>query len=179
MMPRMASSPMADSERFPRRWSGFFWSASADQRRREPRAGCDEMSPMSDGQRPRDRHAIQRRRFRSPPSPRVSGLQTSLHHIRAHRAVDDKLKRGLEKACWKRPISDAEIERVVAAVESELESNFQTEVESRHIGELLMQHLRELDEVAYVRFASVYRQFKDARDFVSELRPILKDRREL
>ncbi len=91
----------------------------------------------------------------------------------------DKLKRGLEKACWKRPIGDAEIERVVAAVESELESNFQTEVESRHIGELLMQHLRDLDEVAYVRFASVYRQFKDARDFVSELRPILKDRREL
>lgn len=90
----------------------------------------------------------------------------------------EKLKRGLEKACWKRPISDAEIERIAAAVESELESSFSSEVESRHIGELVMQYLRELDEVAYVRFASVYRQFKDARDFVSELSPILKERRD-
>ena len=74
-----------------------------------------------------------------------------------------KIKRGLEKACWKRPIGDEQLEAIIAAVENELEANFESEVESRHIGELVMRHLRELDEVAYVRFASVYRQFKMCR----------------
>lgn len=84
-----------------------------------------------------------------------------------------KIKQGLEKACWKRPISDEQIEAIIAAVENELDANLESEVDSRHVGELLMQHLRELDEVAYVRFASVYRQFKDVQDFVEELRPML------
>jgi transcriptional repressor NrdR len=86
-----------------------------------------------------------------------------------------KILRGLEKACWKRPISSKQLETVIAAVENDLETNFETEVESRYVGELVMQHLRELDEVAYVRFASVYRQFKDVQDFVEELRPMLAD----
>ncbi len=90
-----------------------------------------------------------------------------------------KMKQGLEKACWKRPISDAQIEAIIAAVENELEANFDAEVESQHLGELVMQQLRELDEVAYVRFASVYRQFKDVHDFVSELQPMLAESREL
>jgi len=88
-----------------------------------------------------------------------------------------KIKRGLEKACWKRPISDEQIEAVVTAVENALEANLDAEVESRKVGEVVMQHLRELDEVAYVRFASVYRQFKDVRDFVEELRPMLAEQR--
>lgn len=86
-----------------------------------------------------------------------------------------KIKRGLEKACWKRPISDAQLEAVIGAVENELEANFEAEVESRQVGELVMQHLRQLDQVAYVRFASVYRQFEDLHDFVSELRPMLDE----
>ena len=86
-----------------------------------------------------------------------------------------KIKRGLEKACWKRPVSGEQLEAVIAAVENELEASFESEVESRHVGELVMQHLRDLDEVAYVRFASVYRQFKDVQDFVAELRPMLAD----
>ncbi len=84
-----------------------------------------------------------------------------------------KMKRGLEKACWKRPVSDEQLEGVIAAVANELEKNFESEVESRQVGELVMRQLRELDDVAYVRFASVYRQFKDVRDFVEELRPML------
>jgi transcriptional repressor NrdR len=88
-----------------------------------------------------------------------------------------KIKQGLEKACWKRPVSDAQLEAIVAAVENELEANFDAEVESWRLGELVMQHLRELDQVAYVRFASVYRQFKDVHDFVSELRPMLAESR--
>jgi transcriptional repressor NrdR len=85
----------------------------------------------------------------------------------------EKLKRGLEKACWKRPISDARIEGVVTDVESHIAASFESEVESREIGELVMQQLRELDQVAYVRFASVYRRFKDVHDFVEELEPML------
>jgi transcriptional repressor NrdR len=90
-----------------------------------------------------------------------------------------KMKQGLEKACWKRPVSDAQIEAIIAAVENELEANFDAEVESQHLGEMVMQQLRELDEVAYVRFASVYRQFKDVHDFVSELQPMLAESRDL
>ena len=87
----------------------------------------------------------------------------------------DKIKLGLEKACWKRPISDARLEQIVAEVENNVEANFHTEVESRYLGELVMQHLRTLDQVAYVRFASVYRQFEDVHDFVDELRPMLAE----
>lgn len=85
----------------------------------------------------------------------------------------DKIKRGLEKACWKRPISDEQLEKVVAAIENEIYAHYDNEVESRHLGELAMQHLRQLDQVAYVRFASVYRDFEDVRDFVEELQPML------
>lgn len=85
-----------------------------------------------------------------------------------------KLKSGLEKACWKRPVSDAELEHIVNRIEQEIEADFESEVESRHIGELAMQHLRDLDQVAYVRFASVYRRFEDAVDFVEEIRPMLR-----
>jgi transcriptional repressor NrdR len=87
----------------------------------------------------------------------------------------DKLREGLEKACWKRSISDAQIDNIVVEVENHVESNFEAEVESRHLGELVMQYLRELDQVAYVRFASVYRRFKDVHDFVDELRPMLAE----
>ena len=85
----------------------------------------------------------------------------------------EKLRSGLERACWKRPISDAEISSLLAEVESEIDQLFTTEVESRFIGEIVMNLLRELDQVAYVRFASVYLHFKDAQDFANELRPML------
>jgi transcriptional repressor NrdR len=86
-----------------------------------------------------------------------------------------RIKLGLEKACWKRPVSDAQLETIVTEVENHLETNFDSEVESRYLGELVMQRLRELDQVAYVRFASVYRQFQDVHDFVDELRPMLAE----
>ena len=86
-----------------------------------------------------------------------------------------KIKAGLEKACWKRPISDDRIEATVSAIEREIYDRFDNEVETRDIGELVMKELAKLDQVAYVRFASVYREFKDARDFVEELQPILDE----
>ena len=87
----------------------------------------------------------------------------------------DKLKRGLAKACWKRPVTADEIEQAVSALEAELYGTYEGDVPSRVIGERLMEILRHLDPVAYVRFASVYREFKDARDFVDELEPSLND----
>lgn len=90
----------------------------------------------------------------------------------------DKLREGLERACWKRPVSDAQLAVLIQQVESDMEANFDSEVESRFIGERVMQLLRELDEVAYVRFASVYRKFKDARDFANELQPMLATKME-
>jgi transcriptional repressor NrdR len=87
----------------------------------------------------------------------------------------DKIKIGLEKACWKRPVPEAQIESIVAEIENHLEANFDAEVESRLIGELVMQRLRQIDQVAYVRFASVYRQFQDVHDFVDELKPMLAE----
>jgi transcriptional repressor NrdR len=87
----------------------------------------------------------------------------------------DKIKRGLAKACWKRPVTGDDIERVVSALEGELYGGYETEVPSGVIGERLMELLKALDPVAYVRFASVYREFKDVRDFVDELEPILAE----
>jgi transcriptional repressor NrdR len=87
----------------------------------------------------------------------------------------EKIKRGLERACWKRPISVRQIETTTAAIENEIYQQFESEVQSRQVGELVMRYLRDLDEVAFVRFASVYRQFNDVYDFFEELRPLLED----
>jgi len=86
----------------------------------------------------------------------------------------EKIRVGLQKACWKRAISDEQIEKVISDVEQEVYSNFDTEIESGVLGEIVMEQLMKVDQVAYVRFASVYREFKDVNDFVDELRPILK-----
>ena len=85
----------------------------------------------------------------------------------------DKIRSGLAIACGKRPITEHDIEALVSAIESECYDNYESEVPSRAIGERLMELLRGVDQVAYVRFASVYREVKDARDFVDELEPIL------
>jgi len=90
----------------------------------------------------------------------------------------EKIRSGLTKACWKRPISNEQIEAVVSAVEREVYAQFDGEVDSQALGEIIMENLRQLDQVAYVRFASVYRQFQDVHDFVDELQPMLKEARQ-
>ena len=87
----------------------------------------------------------------------------------------EKIKKGLERACWKRPISTRQIDAAVQAIENDVYSSFEAEVETRELGLVVMEHLRDLDEVAFVRFASVYRQFKDVHDFFEELRPMLEN----
>ena len=85
-----------------------------------------------------------------------------------------KILNGIQKACEKRPISSEKIEGLVSAVEHDIHKKFDKEVFSKNIGELIMDKLAFLDEVAYVRFASVYRQFKDVNQFMAELRDLLK-----
>ncbi len=86
----------------------------------------------------------------------------------------DKIRGGLERACWKRPISSRKIDKAVASIENDVYTNFDTEVSSCELGLLVMEHLRDLDEVAFVRFASVYRQYEDVQDFIEELQPMLE-----
>ena len=86
----------------------------------------------------------------------------------------DKLLAGITKACEKRPISIDKLEKIVDFIEHNLEKSLQREVKSKTIGELVMARLHEIDEIAYVRFASVYRQFKDVNEFMKELKYLLK-----
>ncbi len=88
----------------------------------------------------------------------------------------EKIRSGLERACWKRPVSAEQIEAMVSAIETEVFDDFEDEIDSRTLGEMVMDRLRILDQVAFVRFASVYREFKDVRDFVQELQPMLQQR---
>ena len=85
----------------------------------------------------------------------------------------NKLFNGMLRACEKRPVSIDQLEKVVTEIETELQNSLDREVTSVHIGELVMTKLKELDEVAYVRFASVYRQFKDINTFMEELTKLL------
>ena len=80
-----------------------------------------------------------------------------------------KLQTKIELACYKTSVSSDQVEELMDQVESELANRAEKEVPSKQIGELVMQRLKDLNEVAYVRFASVYRQFKDRQDFVREL----------
>ncbi len=84
-----------------------------------------------------------------------------------------KVVNGIIKACQKRPVSISAIETIVGDIERGLNNMMEKEIESKIIGEVIMEHLKELDEVAYVRFASVYRQFKDVNTFVAEIEKLL------
>lgn len=85
-----------------------------------------------------------------------------------------KLLRSVQVACAKRPVSREQIERLVDEVEEELQGADEREVSSRRVGELVMDRLRRLDQVAYVRFASVYRNFQDTAEFMEEVRELLR-----
>ena len=87
-----------------------------------------------------------------------------------------KLIKGMVKACEKRPVSIKQIEAAVNDIELSLQSSMRSEIPSTEIGELVMDKLKELDEVAYVRFASVYRQFKDINTFMDELHKLLGEK---
>jgi transcriptional repressor NrdR len=85
-----------------------------------------------------------------------------------------KLRRGIEKACYKRPITEVQIDQLVREIENAIYAGYFAEVPSSAIGDRVMERLRKLDQVAYVRFASVYREFQDVSDFVQEVQPMLR-----
>ena len=89
-----------------------------------------------------------------------------------------KLLSGLIKAFEKRPVSYEQIQEMAYGIERELRLRGESEVSSKDIGELVMQHLAKIDQVAYVRFASVYRQFADVQNFMQELQQLIKDEKE-
>jgi transcriptional repressor NrdR len=90
----------------------------------------------------------------------------------------EKIISGIRKSCQKRPISMTQIEEFADALEGHFQELGKKEIESSEIGEKVMNRLREWDEVAYVRFASVYRQFRDINEFMAELEEILRSRKE-
>ncbi len=88
----------------------------------------------------------------------------------------DRILAGMVRACEKLPVSIEELEAATARIEARCQEEYDREVESSVIGSLVMEELRALNQVAYVRFASVYREFKDVSQFMDELRPILESR---
>lgn len=87
-----------------------------------------------------------------------------------------KILAGLRRACEKRPVSSEALEQLIDRIERELVETGEKEVSSAHLGERIMEGLRDLDQVAYVRFASVYRSFKDIHEFMAELSELLGER---
>lgn len=87
----------------------------------------------------------------------------------------DKIRAGLERACWKRPVTEEQISSVIEEIENEIEQIFSPVIESRFIGEIILRRLRNLDQVAYVRFASVFLHFENARDFANEVMFLLEN----
>src|SRR5881394_905967 len=100
------------------------------------------------------------------------GLMVVKRDGRREEFSKDKLLSGLKKACQKRPIGPKTIEDVLEKIVNEITDNYDSEVPGAIIGEKVMSALRELDEVAYVRFASVYRRFEEATDFVHEVKKL-------
>jgi transcriptional repressor NrdR len=88
-----------------------------------------------------------------------------------------KILTGLQRACFKRPVAEAELERIVDEVEEEMNSKFEREVPSEGVGEAVADRLRRLDQVAYVRFASVYRRFKTVEELMEEARAVIDAQR--
>ena len=89
----------------------------------------------------------------------------------------NKIKNGILKSSEKRPVSIEQVEEIIHYIENEINKAYLSEIESKKIGEMVMDKLKDVDEVAYVRFASVYRQFKDINTFVKELKNILTEKR--
>lgn len=129
-----------------------------------------------------DGFAIRRRRAcrdcsrRYTTYERVEGASLRVVKKSGERVEFDrgKVMSGLLRACEKRPVSTEDLERVADYIERQCMEAFDKEVPSKVLGELIMQQLRQLDQVAYVRFASVYREFKDVSQFLEELKPMLE-----
>jgi len=108
-----------------------------------------------------------------------TGESFKLHVVKKDRSRvpydRDKILSGLQKACYKRPISAEQIQQIADRTEEDMFRRFDKEVTSAFIGECVMKHLRNVDKVAYIRFASVYREFKDAGELIEEVSRAIQD----
>ena len=137
--------------------------------------------PVEDGQ------AIRRRRVCEHCSRRYTTYERIEETVRLQVIKKDgtrvpfdrtRILAGVQKACYKRPVSAENIVKIVDAVEEEVSRTFQREVPSQLIGETVMKYLRRVDPIAYVRFASVYREFRDVRQLVDEAQDVMQRAKE-
>ena len=141
-------------------------------------------SKVMDSRSTEDNSAIRRRRECSSCGKRfttyekVEGMPLIvIKKDNSHQQFDrDKLLNGLIRACEKRPVSLTRLETIVDEIEAGIHNLLKREISSGEIGEMVMDRLKDVDEVSYVRFASVYRQFKDVNTFMDELNKILKEK---
>jgi transcriptional repressor NrdR len=141
-----------------------------------PKCGCQD-DKVIDSRASREGATIRRRReciacgyrFTTYEEIERAGLLVLKRDDRREEFSKEKLMSGLKKACQKRPISPKVIEDLVERIVNEVTDKYEREVPTEEIGKLVMEGLRAIDDVAYVRFASVYRRFQEATDFVHEV----------
>jgi transcriptional repressor NrdR len=144
-----------------------------------PKCGCQD-DKVIDSRASREGATIRRRReciscgFRFTTYEEVerTGLAVLKRDGRHEEFSKEKLLSGLKKACQKRPIGPKVIEDLVERIVNEVTDKYEREVPAEFIGKLVMEGLRQIDDVAYVRFASVYRRFQEATDFVQEVKKL-------
>jgi transcriptional repressor NrdR len=144
-----------------------------------PKCGCQD-DKVIDSRASREGATIRRRRecigcgfrFTTYEEVEYEGLAVLKRDGRREEFSKDKLFAGIKKACQKRPISPKVIEDLVERIVNEVADKYEREVPGEVIGKLVMDALRQVDEVAYVRFASVYRRFQEATDFVHEVKKL-------
>ena len=146
-----------------------------------PKCGCGD-DKVFDSRAARDGSTVRRRRECLSCGHRFSTLESvvpeDMKVVKRNGEREDydrdKLRRGIANACWKRPVPDEDIDRIADNVTNSLLHDFDKEVPSSEIGERVMTELLKVDEVAFVRFASVYRKFTAVKDFVREIKGIKK-----
>ncbi|HEX5221991.1 MAG TPA: transcriptional regulator NrdR [Verrucomicrobiae bacterium] len=144
-----------------------------------PKCGCQD-DKVVDSRASREGATIRRRReciacghrFTTYEEVERTGLMILKRDGRREEFSKDKLLSGIRKACQKRPVSPKAIEDLVQRIADTVSTKFEDEVPAEFIGKQVMDGLREIDEVAYVRFASVYRRFQEATDFVQEVKKL-------
>ena len=148
-----------------------------------PYCGCEESKvidsrPTDDGERIRRRRECLKcgKRFTTYEMVESFPLMVIKRDETREPFNREKLRSGIMRACEKRPVSVGSIDKIVDSIERKLQKSFDREVPSNVIGEYAMEMLKETDEVAYVLFASVYRQFKDINTFMEELRKLINSK---
>ena len=144
-----------------------------------PKCGCQD-DKVIDSRASREGATIRRRReciqcgyrFTTYEEVEHSGMVVSKRDGRREEFSKDKLLSGIKKACQKRPVSPKAVEDLVEKIVNDITDQYEREVPGEVIGRMVMDGLRQIDEVAYVRFASVYRRFQEATDFVQEVKKL-------